>query len=244
MAGRLRPPDGRARARFQRRLLDWYRRHRRDLPWRKTRDPYAILVSEVMLQQTQVERVIPKYREFLGRYPTLEALARAPLYEVRRAWYPLGYNIRPVHLRGIARETVARYGGRLPADGARLRRFKGIGPYTAGALLSFAFGQDAPILDTNVRRVLGRVFLGPRRTRRLRGQKALWSLSAALVPRGKAYDFNQALMDFGATWCTPRAPRCLPCPMRGFCRFFAETHGDGAGTSLARRGDGVFDCQT
>ena len=171
-----------------------------------------------MLQQTQVERVIPKYREFLKRYPTLEALARASVKEVRRTWYPLGYNIRPVHLHGIARETVARYNGRLPSDEKALRSFKGIGPYTAGALLSFAFKKDAPILDTNVRRVLGRVFLGPRRMKALRGQKALWDLSAALVPPGKAYDFNQALMDFGATWCTPRRPRCLPCPMKAFCQ--------------------------
>ena len=211
---------GSVRRRFQRRLLTWYRRHGRDLPWRKTRDPYSILVSEIMLQQTQVERVIPKYREFLTRYPTLEALARAPVKEVKRTWYPLGYNIRPVHLLGIARETVARYNGRLPSDEKVLRRFKGIGRYTAGALLSFAFKKDAPILDTNVRRVLGRVFLGPRRMKALRGQKALWDLSAALVPRGEAYDFNQALMDFGATWCTPRRPRCVPCPMRTFCASY------------------------
>mgnify|MGYP001561550663 FL=1 len=176
-----------------------------------------------MLQQTQVERVIPKYREFLRRYPTLEALARAPVKEVKRAWYPLGYNIRPVHLHGIARETVARYDGRLPSDERALRGFKGIGRYTAGAVRSFAFKQDAPILDTNVRRVLGRVFLGPRRIRALRGQKALWDLSAALIPKGKAYDFNQALMDFGATWCTPRNPRCPPCPMKGFCKAYPLT---------------------
>ena len=211
------------RPRFQRRLLTWYRRHGRDLPWRRTRDPYSILVSEIMLQQTQVERVIPKYHEFLARYPTLDALAAADVAEVRRTWYPLGYNIRPVHLRGIARETVARYNGRLPSDEEALRRFKGIGRYTAGAVLSFAFRKDAPILDTNVRRVLGRVFLGPRRMKALRGQKALWDLSAALVPRGKAYDFNQALMDFGATWCTPRHPRCLPCPMKGFCKSYPLT---------------------
>jgi len=219
----VRPDPGLCR-RFQRRLLAWYRRHGRDLPWRKTDDPYSILVSEIMLQQTQVDRVIPKYHEFLHRYPTLEALARAPVREVRRTWYPLGYNIRPVRLHGIARETVARYDGRLPAEEKTLRRFKGIGRYTAGALLSFAFRQDAPILDTNVRRVLARVFLGVRRMRALRGQKALWDLAAALVPKGKAYDFNQALMDFGATWCTPRHPRCPPCPMKGFCRFFRENH--------------------
>jgi A/G-specific adenine glycosylase len=224
MSGPLPLPDANVRARFQRRLLTWYRRHGRDLPWRQTRDPYSILVSEIMLQQTQVERVIPKYHEFLARYPTLEALARAPVGAVKRTWHPLGYNIRPVRLHGIARETVARYGGRLPDDDKTLRGFKGIGRYTAGAVLSFAFRRDAPILDTNVRRLLGRVFLGPRRIRALRGHKALWDLSAALVPRGRAYDFNQALMDFGATWCTPRNPRCPPCPMKAFCRFFRSQH--------------------
>ena len=215
--------DEKVRRRFQRRLLAWYQRHGRDLPWRKTHDPYSILVSEIMLQQTQVDRVIPKYHEFLKRYPSLETLARAPVKEVKRTWYPLGYNIRPVHLHGIARETVARYNGRLPDDERALRAFKGIGRYTAGAILSFAFRKDAPILDTNIRRVLGRVFLGPRRMKALRGQKALWDLSAALVPKGKAYDFNQALMDFGATWCTPRHPRCPPCPMKGFCRSYPLT---------------------
>lgn len=225
-------PDLRLRQRFQQRLLAWYQRHRRDLPWRRTRDPYKILVSEIMLQQTQVERVIPKYHEFLIKYPTLDALARAPLHEVKRTWYPLGYNIRPVHLRGIARETLARYDGRIPDDEKALRSLKGIGRYTAGALLSFAFGKDAPILDTNVKRVLGRVFLGPRRLKRLKGQRALWELAAALVPNGRAYDFNQALMDFGATWCTPRKPRCLPCPMRSFCRSYPLTR------PLPRRGRG------
>jgi A/G-specific adenine glycosylase len=220
MARRSPRPDPRLRQRFQRRLLAWYRRHGRDLPWRHTRDPYRILVSEIMLQQTQVERVVPKYHEFLARYPSLPALARAPVPEVKRTWYPLGYNIRPVRLRQIARETVARYGGRLPDDPGALRAFKGIGPYTAGALLAFAFGRDAAVLDTNVRRVLSRVFVGPRRLRALAGEKKLWDLAGALVPTGKAYDFNQALMDFGATWCLPRNPRCRPCPMKGFCKSY------------------------
>ena len=208
------------RLRFQRRLLSWYRRHRRDLPWRKTRDPYRILVSEIMLQQTQVDRVIPKYWEFLDRYPTLADLARAPAKEVKKVWYPLGYNIRPVHLQAIARETLARYDGRIPDDPKRLRSLKGIGRYTAGAILSFAYKKDAAILDTNVRRVLGRVFLGAERARRLKGDRPLWALAETLIPKGKAYDWNQALMDFGATWCTARKPLCLPCPMRGFCKSY------------------------
>ena len=154
----LPPPPHRQR--FRRRLLEWYRRNGRDLPWRKTSDPYHILVSEVMLQQTQVDRVLPKYEEWLRKYPTLEALAAAPEADVSATWRPLGYNIRPRRLHAIARESVARYGGQLPSDEATLRSFKGIGEYTAGAVLSFAFGQRAAILDTNVARVLFRVFVG------------------------------------------------------------------------------------
>ncbi len=204
--------------RFQRRLLKWYRENGRDLPWRKTSDPYKILVSEVMLQQTQVERVIPKYHEFLERYPTLKDLAEAPAEEVRESWYPLGYNIRPFRLHGIACETVARYGGALPKNQDELISFKGIGRYTAGAIRSFAFKEDAPILDTNVTRVLHRVFVG---TGDPKAQKAmLWAMSEALIPRGKGYDFNQALMDFGAMVCTARDPYCLLCPMKDLCKTY------------------------
>ena len=216
----MRRPDRRTIARFQRRLLAWYRRHGRDLPWRRTRHPYRVLVSEIMLQQTQVDRVVPKYREFLGRYPTLARLAAARVEDVRRLWYPLGYNVRPMRLHAIARETVARYGGRLPHTEETLRSLPGVGRYTAGAILSFAYGRDAAVLDTNVRRVLGRVFFGPRRLARVRGEKAFWDLASALVPPGRGYDFNQALMDFGATWCSPRKPKCAPCPMRSFCASY------------------------
>jgi len=211
------PPRPEIRA-FQRRLLAWYARHGRDLPWRRTREPYRVLVAEIMLQQTQVDRVIPKYRQFLNHYPTLRRLAAADVGEVRRLWYPLGYNARPVRLHAIAREALARYRGRLPDTPEALRALPGVGRYTAGAVLSFAYGRDTAVLDTNVRRVLGRVFLGPRRLARGRGDGALWDLAEALVPRGRAYDFNQALMDFGATWCTPRKPRCATCPMKRACR--------------------------
>src|ERR671918_12616 len=153
-------PSPRNRQRFRRRLLDWYRRHGRDLPWRRTRDPYRILVSEVMLQQTQVDRVLPKYEEWLQKYPTFAALAAAPEEDVSATWRPLGYNVRPRRLHAIARESVQRYGGELPGDEPTLRSFKGIGAYTAGAVLSFRFGQRAAILDTNVARVLFRVFIG------------------------------------------------------------------------------------
>jgi len=233
MAGVTRAPipDAGARRRFQRRLLRWYAGHRRDLPWRRTDDPYHILVSEIMLQQTQVDRVIPKYREFLARYPTFESLARARPADIKRTWYPLGYNIRPVRLQGIARETLARYGGRLPDDDDALRGMPGIGRYTAGAILAFAYRHDAVLVDTNVRRVLGRVFLGRRRLGRLRGQKAMWDLARALLPERRAYDYNQALMDFGATWCTARAPKCGHCTMKGLCASYPMDGPPGGGNN-------------
>lgn len=210
--------DAADKRRFQSRLLKWYGRHGRDLPWRKTSDPYKILVSEVMLQQTQVDRVIPKYHEFLERYPTFQDLAVAQPDEVKKTWYPLGYNIRPLRLHSIACETVERYGGRLPKTHDELLTFKGIGRYTAGAIRSFAFNEAAPILDTNVMRVLHRVFIGTGDPKKQKN--VLWNLSEALIPKGRAYDFNQALMDFGATVCNARDPYCLLCPMKDFCKAY------------------------
>lgn len=213
-------PSARDRQAFRRRLLAWYGENGRDLPWRHADDPYHILVSEIMLQQTQVDRVLPKFREWLEKYPSLAALAAAPVDEVVETWYPLGYNIRPRRLHSIAREAVASYGGRLPRDEETLLSFKGIGEYTAGAIRSFAFGQRAAILDTNVARVLRRVFAvvattpaSPSRARR-----RLWAISRALVPRKRVFDFNQALMDLGATVCVARKPKCLLCPMASICR--------------------------
>jgi A/G-specific adenine glycosylase len=208
------------RRRFRRRLLTWYARHGRDLPWRRTSDPYHILVSEIMLQQTQVDRVMPKYEEWLAKYPTFDALASAPDDDVVATWYPLGYNIRPRRLQTIAREAVARYGGQLPADEETLRSFKGIGAYTAGAIRSFAFRQRAAILDTNVARVLFRVFVGRGDAKSHAMRQHLWKVSAALVPVARVFDFNQALMDFGATVCAARAPKCGTCPMARGCRSY------------------------
>jgi A/G-specific adenine glycosylase len=205
---------------FRRRLLEWYRRNGRDLPWRQTRDPYRILVSEVMLQQTQVDRVLPKYHEWLEKYPTLEALAAAPEADVSAAWRPLGYNIRPQRLHAIARESVERYGGELPDDEATLRSFKGIGAYTAGAVLSFAFGQRAAILDTNVARVLFRIFVGAGDPKSHAMRRHLWEVSRTVLPMRHVFDFNQALMDFGATLCTARKPQCPVCPMRTGCAAY------------------------
>jgi A/G-specific adenine glycosylase len=208
------------RQRFRRRLLEWYRRNGRDLPWRKTDDPYHILVSEVMLQQTQVDRVLPKYQQWLEKYPSLEALADAPETDVAEMWRPLGYNVRPRRLHAIARESVARYGGKLPSDETTLRSFKGIGEYTAGAVMSFAFGQRAAILDTNVARVLFRVFVGRGEPKSHAMKRFLWDVSRTVLPHRHVFDFNQGLMDFGATLCTARKPKCPVCPMRSSCRAY------------------------
>jgi len=211
-------PDDRQR--FRRALLAWYRRNGRDLPWRSTDDPYHILVSEVMLQQTQVDRVLPKYHEWLAKYPSLEALAAAPEDAVAETWRPLGYNIRPRRLQAIARESVARFGGSLPSDEETLLSFKGIGAYTAGAIRSFAFRQRAAILDTNVARVLFRVFVRRGDPKAHAMKKHLWSVSDCVVPRKHVFDFNQALMDLGATVCVARNPKCETCPMTKLCRSF------------------------
>jgi A/G-specific adenine glycosylase len=181
-----------------------------------------VLVSEIMLQQTQVDRVLPKYHEWLERYPSFEALAGAPETEAVKAWYPLGYNIRPRRLHAIARESVAKYGGRLPEDEATLLSFKGIGAYTAGAVRSFAFGQRAAILDTNVARVLFRVFVARGDATAHATRTRLWDISRTVLPHRHVYDFNQALMDFGATVCSARAPRCRACPMASECRSYTR----------------------
>ena len=213
-------PPPKARQRFRRTLLGWYRRKGRDLPWRRTSDPYHILVSEVMLQQTQVDRVVPKYHEWLVKYPSLEALASAAEDDVAETWRPLGYNIRPRRLHAIARESVARYGGRLPSDRETLLSFKGIGAYTAGAIRSFAFRERAAILDTNVARVLFRVFVRRGDPKAHAMKKHLWAVSEAIVPYKHVFDFNQALMDLGATVCVARKPKCDECPMTSLCSSF------------------------
>jgi len=206
------------RRRFRHALLAWYDVHGRDLPWRKTSDPYHILVSEIMLQQTQVDRVLPKYAEWLKKYPSFEALASARISEVTTTWRPLGYNIRPRRLHAIAREAVERYDGQLPSDEETLLSFKGIGAYTAGAIRSFAFGQRAAILDTNVARVLFRVFVGRGDPKAHAIRKQLWAISDIVLPRKRVFDFNQALMDLGATVCSARSPQCAVCPISRMCR--------------------------
>ena len=203
---------------FQRRLLRWYARHGRDLPWRRTRDPYHILVSEVMLQQTQVDRVLGYYEPFLRRYPTFEALAASPEPQVREAWDGLGYYARARNLHRTAQQVATQHGGKLPDDAEALQRLPGVGRYTAGAVLSFAYQMDAAILDTNAARVLRRVFGVRRSTSKSRLQRHLWRIAEAVTPTGKADRFNQAIMDLGATLCHARKPECPRCPIRKHCR--------------------------
>jgi A/G-specific adenine glycosylase len=220
-----RPPVALVR-RFQRRLLAWYRANGRKLPWRGTRDPYRVLVSEIMLQQTQVERVKDYYRRFVRRYPTFDDLADAPEPAVRESWEGLGYYARARNLQATARIVVAEHGGRLPADSQAIRRLPGIGRYTAGAVLSIAYGQGEPILDTNAARVLTRVFSVRTRRGKSALQRRLWELARSVTPADQAGDFNQAIMDLGATVCRARSPHCPVCPVRSDC----SAHG-----SLRRR---------
>jgi A/G-specific adenine glycosylase len=212
-------PSPERRTAFGRRLRAWYRAHHRDLPWRRTRDPYEVLVSELMLQQTQVARVTEYYPRFLARFPTLDAVARAPRARVIAAWSGLGYYARARNLHALARRVV-REGGALPEDAAALRALPGIGAYTAGAVASFAYERREPLVDTNVARVLRRVFIPRLDPRSAAGQRTLWRLAAALLPRtGRlAYEHNQALMELGALVCTARVAHCSRCPVRSVCR--------------------------
>lgn len=202
---------------FGKALLNWYGEYGRELPWRKTEDPYHVLVSEIMLQQTQVDRVIPKYHEFLEKYPDVKTLAEAPTEDVKETWKPLGYNVRPVRLQAIAREVQAEYGGNIPDSPEDLQKLKGIGKYTAAAVSCFGYNKRAPLVDTNVDRVLQRVFYGRNRSQNAKEEKIIWKLAEELIPKENPYDYNQALMDFGALVCTARKPLCLLCPMRELC---------------------------
>ncbi|HEX3469103.1 MAG TPA: A/G-specific adenine glycosylase [Candidatus Elarobacter sp.] len=213
-------------------LLDWYARHgRRHLPWRTTRDPYLVVVSEQMLQQTQVERVIPLYAAFVERFPSFAALAAAEAADVVRAWRGLGYNTRAIRLHALARAVVERHGGALPADTGALLALPGIGPYTAAAVRAFAFELDDAAVDVNLRRVVHRVALGLEFPPRA-GARDLDLLAIAAVPAGRAHDWNSAMMDLGATLCTARAPKCLVCPLREAC---AAAPIDPAGLAAAAR---------
>ena len=204
-------------------LLAWYDRQKRDLPWRRTRDPYAIWLSEVMLQQTQVATVIPYWERFLQRFPTVEALAAAPLTDVLAGWRGLGYYSRARNLHRAAQEIVARFGGRLPSTAAELLTLPGFGRYTAGAVASIAFGEPAPLVDGNVARVLSRLFEVEGAPGDRVREARLWALATELVHGERPGDFNQALMEHGATVCRPENPLCLLCPVREEC--LAYLHG-------------------
>ncbi|WP_053372251.1 A/G-specific adenine glycosylase [Paenibacillus sp. FJAT-27812] len=202
---------------FSTELLTWYRLIKRDLPWRKNRDPYRVWVSEIMLQQTRVDTVIPFYNNFMGKFPTVTALAEAPEEEVLKSWEGLGYYSRARNLQAGAKEVVARYGGIMPDDKASVAGLKGVGPYTSGAIMSIAFNRPEPAVDGNVMRVLSRYFCLEDDIAKPSTRVGIEKLAASLIPEGAAGDFNQALMELGALVCTPKSPSCLPCPVMEHC---------------------------
>lgn len=211
-------PSVRRRRAIVRRLLDWYRVHRRDLPWRHRKDPYAVWVSEVMLQQTQVRTVIPYYERWMQRFPDLATLAAAPVDSVLEAWQGLGYYGRARRLLEGARVVVSDHGGRLPRSAQSLNRLPGIGPYSAGAISSIAFDERVPLVDGNVSRVLCRLEALDGDPTRAPTKGLLWALADSLVPADWPGDFNQALMELGATVCLPRQPDCADCPIGRLCK--------------------------
>lgn len=205
-------------AEFRRRLLSWYRRHGRDLPWRRTRDPYAILVSELMLQQTQVATVIPYYHDWLLRFPDFATLARASENEVLCAWQGLGYYARARNLHSTARLIMDQHNGRFPGAIEQMRRFPGIGKYTSHAVASFAFNRPVPIVEANTARVLARLFNFRESIDFSAARRTLWRHAASLLPKSQGCAFNSALLDLGALVCVARKPKCALCPAKAFCR--------------------------
>jgi A/G-specific adenine glycosylase len=217
MSRKSRAERARRAAAFRRGLVRWFRRHGRDLPWRRTRDPYHIVVSEFMLQQTQVARVEAYYHRFLERYPSLHALAAAPASAVRESWEGLGYYRRATNLQRLARAVVGEHAGVMPSDPVVLAKLPGVGRYTAGAVACFAYERVAATVDTNVARVLRRVF-HPRLGRRKLARQ-VWATALEILPRqGKrAWEVNQGIMELGALICTARVARCGSCPVSGAC---------------------------
>jgi A/G-specific adenine glycosylase len=223
---------------FRRALLGWWDANARDLPWRHTRDPYPILVSEVMLQQTQVDRVIPYYHRWLEAFPDVHALAAAPTAEVIRLWKGLGYNRRAVNLQRAAQAVVER-GGTFPDTVEELLSLPGIGPYTAGAIACFAYEHDVPFIDTNMRRVLHRVFVGSDVPERTASDREIVEIAAAALPPGDGWRWNQALIEFGALQCTARTPACVICPAQAFCEARPTIQSDIQRAATDRRGKGA-----
>ena len=201
---------------MHRSVARWYRRHRRELQWRKTRNPYDILVSEIMLQQTQVNRVKEKLPVFLKRFPSMKALAQSSKADVIRAWSGMGYNNRAIRLREFARNVVQNYDGTIPRNIDKLEQLPGIGRYTSHALLCFAFGKQVPVVDINIRRVFSRIFFQMKQSDDLIEIDDCWKLAEKILPRN-SYTWNQALMDLGSTICTARNPLCGQCPVAQHC---------------------------
>jgi A/G-specific adenine glycosylase len=218
----LKPLGTGVSADFAQRLLVWFAANARDLPWRHDRTPYRVWVSEVMLQQTQVDTVVPYYHRFLKRFPSIQALASASLEEVLKVWEGMGYYARARHLHQAARQLVTANGGRLPEQFDELQRLPGVGAYTAGAIASLAFGQRAAAVDGNTRRVLCRVFAIREDVTRSATKRRLQELAMTLLPPKQPGRFNEALIELGATVCTPRAPSCDRCPLADMCQAYAE----------------------
>lgn len=213
----MKMPQGRELASFRKQLLAWYRKSQRDLPWRRTKDAYRIWLSEIMLQQTRVAAAIPYYERFLERFPDIHALAEAPQEEVLRLWAGLGYYSRARNLQKAAQQIVAQHGGKVPRDEEAVRNLPGIGDYTAAAILSIAFDAKRAVLDGNVARVLARLGAVRGDVREPARWRALQKTADGLLERRAPGEWNQALMELGATVCTPRGPRCLLCPVAKFC---------------------------
>lgn len=205
---------------FQNDLLSWYEKNKRKLPWRETTDPYHIWVSEIMLQQTRVDTVIPYFNRFIAKYPTVYSLAEAPEEEVLKMWEGLGYYSRARNLHSAVREVVDKYEGKVPDEKAELSTLKGVGPYTQGAILSIAYNQPEPAVDGNVMRVFSRLLLINDDIARARTRNAFEKIVSEVISKVDPSSFNQAIMDLGATICTPKSPTCLFCPVQEYCRAF------------------------
>jgi len=218
---------------IQDRLLQWFEKNGRDLPWRKTQDPYAIWASEIMLQQTQVATVIPYYQEFLKSFPTIHHLAKADLSEVLKVWEGLGYYSRARNLHRASQIVVNHLKGKIPENLKDLISLPGIGRSTAGAILSFAYNKEAPILDGNIKRVLSRLFAIS--GSKARTEKILWGISESLIPKGHSNPFNQALMDLGSMLCISKDPQCPRCPLCHLCKAKASGTPERYPSKLAKK---------
>lgn len=207
---------------IQQNLLDWYNQNKRDLPWRQNKDPYRIWVSEIMLQQTRVDTVIPYYERFLNRFPTIESLAEANDDAVIKEWEGLGYYSRARNLHSAVKEVVAEYGGKVPDQVEQISKLKGVGPYTTGAILSIAYDKKVPAVDGNVMRVFSRLFLIEDDISQQTTRKKMEKVANRLIPESAPGDFNQALMELGAMVCTPQSPKCLFCPIQSVCKAYQE----------------------